>query len=99
MAKRIIWSRKARDEWKKILSFWYEHTGSKKYSRKLNNKLKLTLLNVKSNNYIGKRTSKKSVRVVICFCYLIFYKIEEDRIIIITIFDSRRNPKDLKLNL
>jgi len=98
MVKRIIWAKKAKDEWKKILSFWYKHTGNKRYSKKLNSKLKLTLQNIKSNNYIGKKTSKKNIRIVICFYYLVFYKIEKERLIIITIFNSRRNPKDLKLN-
>jgi len=99
MAKRIIWTRNAKDEWQRILSFWREHTGNKKYSRKLNGKIKLTLKNIKSNNLIGKKTSKKDIRIVICLYYLVFYKIEKERIIIITIFDSRRNPDDLKIKI
>ncbi len=99
MAKRIIWTRNAKDEWQRILSFWHEHTGNKKYSRKLNSKIKLTLKNIKSNNLIGKKTSKKDIRIVICLYYLVFYKIEKERIIIITIFDSRRNPDDLKIKI
>ena len=98
MVKRIIWTEKAKDECQRILSFWYKHTGNKSYSKKLNNKLKLTLKNIKSNNYIGKKTSKKDIRIVICLHYLVFYKVEQSRLIIITIFDSRRNPKDLKHN-
>ena len=98
MVKRIIWTKKAKDEWKRILSFWYKHTGNKSYSKKLNSKLILTLKNIKSNNYIGKKTSKKDIRIVICFHYLVFYKVEQNQLIIITIFDSRRNPKDLRFN-
>ncbi len=47
MVKRIVWTKKADNEWKSILAFWYEHTGNKKYSKKLNTKLKLTLQNIK----------------------------------------------------
>ena len=99
MVKRIVWTKKADNEWKSILAFWYEHTGNKKYSKKLNTKLKLTLQNIKSNNYLGKKTSKDDIRVVICLYYFVFYKVEQERLIIITIFDSRRNPEDLELHM
>ena len=97
MAKRIVWSKKASEERFEILNFWVSKTGSKKYSRKLEAKLRETIRNVSDNNYLGKATDIEGVRLSVVSNYLIFYEIKSEHIEILTIFDSRRDRSDIKL--
>ena len=50
-------------------------------------------------NYIGKPTDFKDVRVTIMGHFSIFYKVAHDEIIIVGLWDNRRNPDDLRKNL
>ncbi len=97
MAKRITWSAQARQELLAILDFWYQHNGNKNYSRKLNSKFRETIRHIQENNYLGKATTDKDVRVSVCGNYLLFYQIRTNAVHILSIFDSRRNPENLKL--
>lgn len=98
MAKKITWSVKAEKERREILRYWAEKNGNKKYSNKLSYEfISATELISKFNN-IGMITNYKNVRCHLCHHYKILYKIGSDEIKILALFDSRRNPKDLKLN-
>jgi toxin YoeB len=97
MAKRIIWSLKARDERQAILEYWHLRNGNKTYSRKIAEEFRETIQYIVEHNYIGVATDEKNVRVAVSGHYLIFYQIKEDVIEILTIWDSRRDPRNLKL--
>ncbi len=94
MAGKLVWTKNAFDEWKIILDFWFKKTGNKTYSKKLNNKIRIVLKNTKNNNFLGKKTEIENIRLIICSHYKIFYKTEKEIISVISIFDSRRNPKN-----
>lgn len=99
MARKVVWTQNASDEWKHILDFWIDKTGNKKYSRKLDNKIRIILNYIKNNNYIGNITSYKNIRLVVSSHYKIFYKIDKEIIYLISIFDSRRDPKESKYQI
>lgn len=96
MAKRLIWSVKARKEFVEILQFWTEHNKSSSYSKKLRKKIRETLQIVTENNYIGKPTTDELIRVTICDNYVILYEILPEEILVVRIVDGRRNPHDIK---
>jgi toxin YoeB len=48
---------------------------------------------------LGRKTDEENVRVKIVRNYLIFYEITETKIIILTIWDNRRNPENLKIRI
>jgi plasmid stabilization system protein ParE len=97
MAKRIIWSESAERIFTQILEFYIERNGSKVYSRKLNDEV-LTLLSILSKQpFLGIRTEIIDVRLFIKRNYKIFYQIEEEKIIILLIWDCRQNPQGLNL--
>ena len=97
MARReIIWSLRAKNDRLKILEFWIEHNKSSSYSRKLNILFKDAAKFIAEFPTVGKLTSDKKARIKIVRDYLIVYEIQQSSVTILTIFDSRRNPKNLK---
>jgi toxin YoeB len=98
MAKReVIWSIRAKNDRLKILEFWIENNKSALYSRKLNILFKEATNFISEYPTVGKQTDDKDVRFKIVRDYLMFYEINESAVVILTIFDSRRNPEKLKL--
>lgn len=98
MVKRVVWTKRAAEEKRRILAYWSKRNGNKSYSHKLNIKFKETLRNIAELNYLGKDTGYKKIRVTIVESYLIFYSSHETQIDIISVFDGRRDPDDLKLD-
>ena len=99
MAKRIIWTNTAKQARRNILQFWINHNKSKTYSQKLSVLLKEKINLIRDQNYIGKPTNIKDVRATLISHFTVFYKINPDEIIIVGIWDNRRNPEDLLKNL
>jgi len=98
MAKKIIWSVRSQKDIIDILGYWNIKTGNKKYSYKLYNEFLRASERVSEFIHIGKTTEILNTRYIIRENYKIFYRLDEKHIEILTVFDSRRNPKDLKLN-
>lgn len=94
MARQIIWTERAQEERKEIFTFWNKHNKSSSYSRKLNELIKESLKLICRHPFIGKPTNKENVRVKILKDYLIIYEFTQDKIIVLSIWDSRQNPED-----
>ena len=96
MAKRIIWSIRARDDNQKILKYWLKRNKSNVYPRKLN-KLFIEAIKLLAKNPIPRRlTDINDVYVKIIRDYKIFFKEDDKSIYIITIWDARQDPNNLK---
>ena len=95
MAKQIIWSRKAQSDRKEILQFWIKNNGNKKYSRELNVLFKESVRIISIFPNIGKPTSNKNVRVKVVKEYLLFYQIKGSKLLVLTIWDPRRDSEKL----
>jgi plasmid stabilization system protein ParE len=98
MAKRkVVWTTEARLSLKEILDYYTERNGNKKYSSNISHRIKKLIAYISSYNLIGRAADEKDVRVVIYDNYEIFYQIGDKKIEVLLVWDSRRNPKDLKL--
>jgi len=95
MARRIIWSSRASDEKIEIFKFWNQHNKSKAYSRRLNRLFNEAVEILKNHPFIGRPTNIENVHVKIVLNYLIVYQVRPDEIIIIRIWDGRRDPNDM----
>ncbi len=96
MAKKIIWSKTAKISKQDILSYWNERNKSTRFSQKLSTLIHDSVKSIGDFPTSGKLTSNKNVRIKIVLDYLIFYAIRDDEIImILLIWDGRRNPQDL----
>lgn len=90
----IEWSVEARLDLLDILEFYIKQNGTISYSRKLNSTIDKSLKLIAKNPLIGILSEYHSVRVFIKGDYEIIYEIIEQSILIIMIWDCRRNPED-----
>jgi toxin YoeB len=96
MFRKIIWSPNAKVQLTEILKYWIARNKSATYSKKLNRLFKEAINIISKNPGIGHLTSKENVKVKIVRDYLIVYEPTPDSIHILSIFDGRRNPEEIK---
>lgn len=97
--KKIIWGLIADKQLKKAIKFHFEKTSSTRYSLKLLDELEHTINLIEQYNEIGIALPKTNFRFISVFMYSIVYEVEEDSISILLFWDTRRNPKTLKVLL
>ncbi len=97
MAQKIIWSQRAFNEFDAILEYWAERNQSSIYSRKLATQIIKSIDKIRKFNYIGKETEDEKTRVYLSGNYSIFYEIANEGIIILCVWDNRRNPDAFNL--
>lgn len=97
MAKRIVWLPDAEDDRLEILEYWYKRLGHKNFSSKLYGEFVETSRLIARNPFIGQRVEGRVERMLPVREYLMFYRVEGNDILISRLWDSRRNPDDLKL--
>jgi toxin YoeB len=96
MVKQIIWTFRAQQDRKNIFEYWNNRNKSKTYCKKLNGLIKDSLKLVSKYPLIGKKTDFDRIRIKILREFLIIYEITASQIIVLTIWDCRKNPDDLK---
>ena len=97
MAKRVIWSSHAIADRISILDYWYQRIGDKRYSRNLDKSLKDVIEKLAYYPKLGRQLIEREERFFVMDSYQIFYIETIDTIKILHIWDSRRNPNDLRL--
>ncbi len=97
MAYQIVWTEKANKERKHILEFWMENNKSKIYSLKLDKLFIATIRDISKKTNIGRKTEFENLRVKIVREYLIFYEKKNKEIVILSVWDERREKKNLKI--
>jgi plasmid stabilization system protein ParE len=98
MARRsITWTKTAIFEKKEILEYWINRNKSKTYSLKPNQLFIAELKTLSLNPEIGKKTKHENSRARIIRDYLLFYEILENELVVLSIWDSRRNPDKFKI--
>jgi len=96
MVKQIIWSPRAQNDRKQILEYWLQRNKSNTYSKKLDKRFREALNIIRDYPQIGKQTDDQKARVKIIKDYLLIYEETADSIILLTIWDSRQDPKKLE---
>lgn len=91
---KIEWSIEARQDLISILEFYIQRNGNATYSKKLNSKIKKSIKLLSKNPLIGTQSEIDSVRALITGDYQIIYEIFDRLILIIMVWDCRRNPED-----
>ncbi|MGV0923205.1 type II toxin-antitoxin system RelE/ParE family toxin [Empedobacter tilapiae] len=91
--RKIIWTITANFERKEILEYWILRNKSKRFSIKLNYLILQTLEVLRENPTIGRRTNIDNVRVKLIREYLLLYEFTDAELIILSIWDARRNIK------
>lgn len=97
MAEQIVLSLNAEKDRLSILEYYNESTGNNIYSIKLFNTLADAFETISHFPYSGKKYKRKDHFVfTVKYCNVI-YKVENDLIVILHIWDTRQNPKNLPL--
>ena len=91
---KIEWSIEARQDLISILEFYIQRNGNATYSKKLNSRIKKSIKLLSKNPLIGTQSEIDSVRALITGDYQIIYEIFDRLILIIMVWDCRRNPED-----
>ena len=99
MANQIIWTNTAKEARREILQYWIRRNRSNVYSKKLSQLIRKKVKLIQSEHYLGKPTDFENVRVSLISHFSLFYKVNKDNIIIVGIWDNRRNPEDLRKNI
>lgn len=97
MVKQVVWSVQAQNDRKQILEYWRLRNKSNTYSKKLNQLFKDSIKLIQEFPQIGRPTDDSKARIKIVRDYLIFYEETASNINILTIWDSRQNPNNLKI--
>ena len=96
MAKKIIWSHKARNDQFQILEYWYNRNKSIVYPRKLFQLISKAIEKLASEKIPRRSTEFEGVNVKIVRSYKVFFKEDDQSIYIISIWDTRQDPDKLE---
>lgn len=95
MAERLIWSKNARIIRKEILEYWINRNQSKVYSQKLNHLFDKSAKQILDFPYLGVKIANEIYRGKLIRDYYLIYKIKQNTIEILLIWDNRQNPEKL----
>ena len=95
LKRKLIWSPQSKIELLEILEYYKKRNGNANYSRKLYTEIKELLEICRTYSFIGKQTDFENVRMLIVDIFLIFYEVDDNKLIVLTIWNSKRNPNDL----
>ena len=97
MARKVIWTLRAQNDRIRIVEYWNDRNKSTAYSNKLNSLIKQTLKLLGQYPYLGKSTDIDQVRLKILKNYLIVYKLTQTHLIVLALWDSNQDIKNLKI--
>lgn len=85
-----------------IYSFWEDYTKSNSYTKKINQEIERTIEIIKENpngfSIVKGHTKLKNVRAVnILGVFSLFYQVREENILMLLLWDNRRNPENIKI--
>lgn len=93
--RTIIWTAKAKRDFTSTLKFYNQRNRNSDYSRKIKSGVVDLVSKLKEHIYLGRPTDIKSIRILVKGYFTIYYEIKELEILILAIWDSRRNPEEL----
>lgn len=96
MAKQIIWSDRTTNDLLNIFEYWLNRNKSNNYNKKLNTLFNKSIDLIANHSSIGRPTQIKNIKIKVVRDYQLIYEDSPELIIILTIWDSRRNPITLE---
>lgn len=97
MAQKIEWTKASIQDRFEIYQFWINKNKSDSYSKKIENLFNDAAKLISEFPEIGIETDLHGLRVKIVKSYKLFYTEQSDTVRIIRVWDTRQNPKKLKL--
>jgi plasmid stabilization system protein ParE len=91
---KIEWSVEAKLDLFDILEFYHSRDGNTIYSKKLSSKINKSISLLSKNPLLGKQSDDPPIRALITGDYQIIYEVFDNLILIIMLWDCRRDPED-----
>lgn len=99
MARRqITWTEHAKSEFMDILQYYNDRNGNSRYSKKLFIAIQKILDIVSMHPFLGKMTDIEGVRVIIYKDFQLFYRVIDNKLTVLSFWDSRQDPDTLILD-
>ncbi len=93
MARRdVVWTRTADLQFVGVLEYWVRRNESNFYSKKLIRLVSERTKQIAKNPFLYKRTDFKDIRVASLGNFSIYYKINDEQIIVSAFWDNRQDP-------
>jgi toxin YoeB len=96
MAQKIIWSKEAQDDFLATLAYYAKRNGSKTYSEKLARQIQEVTGKLLEFPKLGRPTDDEQLRILGHDNYQIYYELRPQGIVLLVVWDMRRNPQELK---
>ena len=96
MTKSAVWSTVAKRNIAQIKQFYDDRNKNSNYSKKLRLVFKNAAHVIEMQPEIGTRTNIERIKGFIILNYIIFYEILEDHILILMVWDSRKDPSQIE---
>jgi len=96
VAKTLNWSVQSQVDIDAITDFYDCRNGTPDYSNRLIREFQEKMKSVVDLPYLGQKWGKKGFRYVIVHPFQLFYRVTKTEIIVVTVWDSRRDPRALK---
>jgi plasmid stabilization system protein ParE len=99
MKHRVVWSEWSRQDLLAIKKYWDLRNQSNTYSQGLIQAFKDRAKLIETHPHISRPTDFEGVRSVLVSNYIMLFEAYESDILIIMIWDARRDPEDLEMSL
>ena len=91
----LFWTETALKQRTDTFKFWNEKTNSNLYSKRLSLEIKDRANRLLIFPEMGKKVDFENVRAISIEHFSLFYETDKNKIVIISFWDNRRNPKKL----
>jgi plasmid stabilization system protein ParE len=95
--RKIIWSPRSEIDLYQILDFYGKRNGNYTYSRSIYSRIRRSILVLKQFPGIGAQTDIENIKNLILGDFSVFYRIKENSIEIVAVWDNKQNPDNLNL--
>jgi plasmid stabilization system protein ParE len=95
--RKIIWSPRSEIDLYQILEFYGKRNGNYNYSRNIYARIRKSILVLKHFPGIGAQTDIENIKNLILGDFSVFYRIKENTIEIVAVWDGKQNPDNLNL--
>ena len=97
MAKKVKWTTRALIDRTNIYKYWLERNQSNTHSEKLEELFEKSAEIISTFTFIGTSTNYRDVYAKVVKDYKIFYRIKQDEIQILRVWDTRQHPNKIGL--
>jgi plasmid stabilization system protein ParE len=91
----LFWSETALKQRRNTFEYWNDRNGSNLYSQRLSKLIKKRSKRLLSFPLIGRKVEIENVHAISIEHFSLFYEVVENKVVILSFWDNRRDPREL----